>query len=62
MRDMYFVMIAIAFVLVAFLFAVTTLNAGPTVSRIANKVIYGSCGAALVSAVLASWFFFLSPA
>ena len=44
-----FLMIAIAFVLVAFLSVVATLSAPPTVRRMANVVIYGSCVAALVS-------------
>ena len=62
MSDAAFLMIAISFLMVAFLTAVATLNASPKVSQIANKVIYGSCVAALVSAALAVWFLFRPPA
>ena len=55
-----FLMIAIAFVLVAFLSVVATLSAPPTVRRMANGVI--CCVAALVSIVLAAWFAFWPPA
>jgi hypothetical protein len=48
--------------MVAFLTAVATLNASPKVSRIANRVIYGSCVAVLVSIALAVWFLFRPPA
>jgi hypothetical protein len=47
MTDVTFLMLAIAFVLVAFLSSVATLNAPPTVRRIASWVICGSCVAAL---------------
>jgi hypothetical protein len=57
-----FLMIAIPFVLVAFLSVVATLSAPPTVRRIANGVIYGCCVAAVVSIVLAAWFGFWPPA
>ena len=60
--DVVFLMTAIAFVLVALLTIVATLNAGPTVRRLANRVIYGSCVAALVPVVLAAWFLFRPPA
>jgi L-cystine uptake protein TcyP (sodium:dicarboxylate symporter family) len=62
MNDMAFLMIAISLLMVAFLTAVATLNASPKVSRIANKVIYGSCVAALISAALTVWFLFRPPA
>jgi hypothetical protein len=61
MSDAAFLMIAISFLMVAFLTAVATVNASPKVSRIANKVIYGSCVAALVSAALAVWSLFRPP-
>jgi hypothetical protein len=62
MSDVAFLMIAISFLLVAFLTAVATLNASPKFSRISNRVIYGSCVAALVSVALAVWFLFRPPA
>jgi hypothetical protein len=62
MSDVAFLMTAISFLMVAFLAAVATLNASPKVSGIANKVIYGSCVAALVSVALAVWFLFRPPA
>jgi hypothetical protein len=57
MSDVAFLMIAISFLMVAFLTAVAT-NASPKVSRIANRVVYGSCVAALISEALAVWFLF----
>jgi L-cystine uptake protein TcyP (sodium:dicarboxylate symporter family) len=62
MSDVAFLMIAISLLMVAFLTAVATLNASPKVSRITNRVIYGSCVAALVSVALAVWFLFRPPA
>jgi hypothetical protein len=62
MNDVIFLMIAMSFLMVAFLTAVATLNASPTVRRITNSVVYGSCVAALVSAVLAVWFLVWPPA
>jgi hypothetical protein len=62
MSDVAFLMIAISFLMVAFLTTVATMNASPTVKRIANWVIYGSCFAALVSMVLAVWILFRPPA
>ena len=62
MSDVIFLMMAIVLVLVALLSVVATLNASPTVTRIVNRVIYGSCVAALVSVVLAAWFLFRPPA
>jgi hypothetical protein len=62
MSDLAFLMIAISFLMVAFLTAVATTNASPRVRRIANRVSYGSCVAALVSIVLAVWFLFRPPA
>jgi hypothetical protein len=58
MSDLIFLMIAISFLMVAFLAAVATVNASPRFRRIANGVIYGSCVAALVSVVLAVWFLY----
>ena len=62
MSGVAFLMIAISLLMVAFLTAVATLNASPKVSRIANRVIYGSCVAVLVSIALAIWFLFRPPA
>jgi hypothetical protein len=62
MRDVIFLMLAVVFVLVAFLSAVATLNASPRLMRIGHRVILGSCGAALVSVVLAVWFLIRPPA
>jgi hypothetical protein len=61
MSDVILLMIAIVFVLVAFLLTVATASASPTVRRIANWVIYGSCVAALVSVMLAAWFLVHPP-
>jgi hypothetical protein len=58
MNSVIFLMIAIAFVLAAFLSVVATLSAPPRGSRMANVVIYGCCVGALVSVMLAAWFFF----
>jgi hypothetical protein len=62
MSGVAFLMIAISLLMVALLTAVATLNASPKVSRIANRVIYGSCVAVLVSIALAVWFLFRPPA
>ena len=62
MRDVIFLMLAVVFVLVAFLSAVATLNASPRLMRIGHRVILGSCVAALVSVVLAVWFLIRPPA
>jgi hypothetical protein len=61
MSDVIFLMIAISFLMVAFLTAVATTSASPRVRRIVNRVSYGSCVAALVSIVLAVWFLFRAP-
>jgi len=64
MSDVIFLMIAIVFVLGAFLLVAATMNASPRVSpdrRIANRVIYGSCVAALISVVLGAWLLFRPP-
>jgi hypothetical protein len=58
MSDVIFLMIAISFLVVAFLTAIATTSASPRVRRIVNRVSYGSCVAALVSVVLAVWFLF----
>jgi hypothetical protein len=58
MYDVIFLMIAIAFVLVAFVPVFTTLNASLRTKLIAHRVIYGSCVAALVSVALAVWFLY----
>ena len=55
--DVVFLMIAIVFVLAAFVFGIATLSRSPTVRSAAYKAIYGSLAAALISAALAAWFF-----
>jgi hypothetical protein len=62
MIDVAFLMIAISFLMAAFLTAVATTGASPKVRRIANRVSYGSCVAALISIVLMVWFLFRPPA
>jgi hypothetical protein len=62
MSDVIFLMIAISFLMVAFLSAVAMTSASPRGRRIANRVSYGSCVAVLVSIVLAVWFLFRPPA
>jgi hypothetical protein len=61
MSDLAFQIIAVSFLIVALLAAVATLNASPRARRIANRVIYGSCAAALGSVVLAVWFLYWVP-
>jgi len=61
MIDVIFLMTAIAFVTVATLAALATTSASPTVRSIADKIVNGSCAAALVSVVLTAWFFFWPP-
>jgi hypothetical protein len=62
MYDVIFLMIAVVFVLVAFVTAFATLSASPRLMRIGHRVILGSCVAALVSVVLAVWFLVRPPA
>jgi hypothetical protein len=62
MSDVTFLMIAISFLMLAFLSAVAMTSTSPTVRRIANRVSFGSCVAALVSVVLAVWFLVRTPA
>ena len=62
MYDVIFLMIAIVFVLVAFVTAFATLSTSPRLMRIGHRVILGSCVAALVSVVLAVWFLVRPPA
>jgi|HubBroStandDraft_6_1064221.scaffolds.fasta_scaffold569118_3 hypothetical protein len=61
MIDVIFLMLTIAFVIVATLAAVATTSGSRTVSGIANKVVNGSFAAALVSVALIAWFFFWPP-
>ena len=61
MIDLIFLMMAVAFVMVATLAAVATMSASRTVSCIADKVVNGSSAAALVSVVLTAWFFVWPP-
>jgi hypothetical protein len=62
MSDVLFQMIAISFLIVAFLTAVATTSASPRARRTASRVSYVSCIAALISIVLAVWFLFRPPA
>ena len=61
MSDVAFQIIAVSFLIVALSAAVATLNASPRARRISNRVIYGSCAAALVSVVLAVWALYWLP-
>jgi hypothetical protein len=61
MNGLIFLMIAIVFVLVAFATAFVTMGASPTIRRITNRVIYGSCIAALASVVKSSTTRFTRP-
>lgn len=62
MSDVVLLMIAIAFVVVALLAAITTLSAPLRARLIADGVIYGCSVAALVSVVVAAWSGFWVPA
>jgi hypothetical protein len=62
MMDVIFLMTAIAFMIVVTLAAVATTSASRTVSGIANKVVNGSCAAALISVALTGWFLLWPPA
>jgi hypothetical protein len=55
--DVLFLLIAIACVLVALFSTFATLGPSPAAARIADKVIYGSCVAGLISVALAVLFF-----
>ena len=61
MIDVIFLMLTIAFVIVATLAALATTSASPTVRTMASKVVNGSSAAALVFVVLAAWFLFWPP-
>jgi hypothetical protein len=54
--DVLFLLIAISCVLLALISAFATLGLSPTAEKIADKVIYGSCAAALMSVLLAALF------
>ena len=54
--DVLFLLIAISCVLLALVSAFSTLGLSPTAEKIADKVIYGSCAAALMSVLLAALF------
>jgi hypothetical protein len=55
MSDVVLLMIAIAFVVVALLAAITTLSASLRTRLIADGVIYGCSVATFVSVVVAAW-------
>jgi hypothetical protein len=61
MIDLIFMMLALAFVIVATLAAVATTSASQTVRGVASKTVNGSLTAALVSVALTGWFFFWPP-
>ena len=61
MIDVVFLMLNIAFVIVATLAAVATTRTSPPVRGIADKVVNGSLTAALVSVALTAWFFVWPP-
>jgi hypothetical protein len=61
MIDVIFLMLTIAFVIVATLAAVATTRTSPSVRGIADKVVNGSVVAALVSVALTAWFFVWPP-
>ena len=54
--DVLFLLIAIGCVLLALISAFATLGLSPTAEKIADKMIYGSCAAALMSLLLAALF------
>ena len=58
MIDLIFLMLAVAFVVVATLAALATTSASPTIRVTANKVVNGSAVAFLVTVALTVWFFF----
>jgi len=55
--DVLFLLIAIAWVLVALFSAFASWGPSPAAARTADKVIYGSCVAGLISVALAVLFF-----
>jgi len=61
MIDLIFLMLAVAFVVVATLAALATTSASPTIRVTANKVVNGSAVAFLVTVALTVWFFFWPP-
>jgi hypothetical protein len=61
MIDVIFLMLTIAFVIVATLAAFATTSTSPSVRVMANKVVNGSAAAFLVSVALTAWFFFWPP-
>jgi hypothetical protein len=56
MIDVIFLVLTIAFVIVATLAALATTSASPTVRAIAGKTVNGSVVFALISVLLAVWF------
>jgi hypothetical protein len=56
MVDVLFLLMALAFVVVATLAALATTSASPTVRAIAGKTVNGSVVFALISVLLAVWF------
>ena len=61
MIDVIFLVLTIAFVIVATLAGLATTSASPTVRVAANKVVNGSAAAFLVTVALTVFFFFWPP-
>ena len=61
MIDVIFLMMAVAFVIVATLAAVATTSDSPAVRGVADKVVNGSSAVVLISVVLTAWFIFWPP-
>jgi hypothetical protein len=61
MIDVIFLVLTIAFVIVATLAALATTSTSPSVRVMANKLVNGSAAAFLVSVALTVWFFFWPP-
>jgi hypothetical protein len=61
MIDLIFMMLALAFVIVATLAAVATTSVSQSVRGVASKTVNYSLTAALVSVTLTGWFFFWPP-
>jgi len=61
MIDVIFLVLTIAFLIVATLAALATTSTSPSVRVMANKLVNGSAAAFLVSVALTVWFFFWPP-
>ena len=61
MIDVIFLVLTIAFVIVATLAALATTSTSPSIRVMANKLVNCSAAAFLVSVALTVWFFFWPP-